>query len=363
MQADLLHDLGAFWDAYEDHMATLYTFWNVENLLTESLIDALRDGGFSQEIADGLPTFIRPSERNWFSYEQSNLAVLQERFGDNQSEVVKRAAQDHVNTFGFLLAPFNVGNLPTANEALKRMASLKVSPTRIVDSPSMNNFPTDVQALGHLERQLSFWKTERLDAFALGDAIARPLYEDLAQYLQMPLYLVFSMTREEIERAIEGARPPLHVLETRNSGYCLALIDNSIDFYEPTHTDPISSSEHTVAASGQVLTGSSASPGQVRGRVHIVQPREVPEFSDDEIIVTRMPRPEMGAALDIALAYVTDEGGMLSHAAIVSREKGKPCVVGLGNATELLRQGMFIDVDGTAGTVTVADASFLESRE
>jgi len=102
----------------------------------------------------------------------------------------------------------------------------------------------------------------------------------------------------------------------------------------------------------------STSPGVIRGKVRIVTiGEENPTLSSDEIIVTNMTRPELGAALDVALAYVTDEGGRLCHAAIVSREKKKPCVVGLGNVTKVLRQGMLIEVDGSAGTVTVVDAN------
>jgi pyruvate,water dikinase len=52
-----------------------------------------------------------------------------------------------------------------------------------------------------------------------------------------------------------------------------------------------------------------------------------------------------------AVAIVTDQGGILSHAAIIARELGKPCIVGTGNATKELKNGQLVTVNATNGTV------------
>jgi pyruvate,water dikinase len=54
-----------------------------------------------------------------------------------------------------------------------------------------------------------------------------------------------------------------------------------------------------------------------------------------------------------AVAIVTDQGGILSHAAIVARELKKPCIVGTGNATTLLKNGQIVAVNADSGTVEV----------
>jgi pyruvate,water dikinase len=164
------------------------------------------------------------------------------------------------------------------------------------------------------------------------------------------------MTRSELTQAlVDKCSVSTETLKMRYEKYCIALIDGNIQFYQPT--DVVDESEIKRAENGEVLYGMSTSPGVARGRVRILTiGEENPILASDEIIVTNMTRPELGAALDIALAYVTDEGGRLCHAAIVSREKKKPCVVGLGNVTKVLRQGMIIEVDGSAGTVIVVDS-------
>ena len=135
------------------------------------------------------------------------------------------------------------------------------------------------------------------------------------------------------------------------------MIDDTIGFYQPPNFD--AQKEFNIAKNGDVFYGFPTSPGVARGKARILSLTEGnPVVVADEIIITSMTRPELGAALDVALAYVTDEGGRLCHAAIVSREKKKPCVTGLGDVTKVLRSGMLIEVDGTAGTVTVLDGSY-----
>ncbi len=107
------------------------------------------------------------------------------------------------------------------------------------------------------------------------------------------------------------------------------------------------------AASEDVLTtGLGASPGLASGKVIIYdESMSLDVVKDGDVLVTSMTMPDMVPAMSRAAAIVTDEGGMTCHAAIISRELGTPCVVGTGNATELLSDGMVITVDGTTGTV------------
>jgi pyruvate,water dikinase len=72
-----------------------------------------------------------------------------------------------------------------------------------------------------------------------------------------------------------------------------------------------------------------------------------------DILITRATTPSYNALLPLLSAIVTDRGGTLSHAALVAREYGIPAVVGTGNATELIRDGVRVRVDGASGTVQV----------
>ncbi|MFB6090821.1 MAG: phosphoenolpyruvate synthase [Halobellus sp.] len=106
-------------------------------------------------------------------------------------------------------------------------------------------------------------------------------------------------------------------------------------------------------SSGDVLLrGLGSSPGVASGEVRIVTKLDhLDQVGEGDIIVTEMTMPDMVPAMKRAAGIVTDEGGMTSHAAIVSRELGVPAVVGAGSATRDLEDGQLITIDGDKGTV------------
>jgi len=106
------------------------------------------------------------------------------------------------------------------------------------------------------------------------------------------------------------------------------------------------------AASKELLRGMGASPGVVVGRVRILgSPSEGAKLQAGEILVAHTTSPDWVPLMRRAAATVTDTGGMTSHAAIVSRELGVPCVVGTRGATQVLRDGDMVTVDATRGII------------
>ena len=101
-----------------------------------------------------------------------------------------------------------------------------------------------------------------------------------------------------------------------------------------------------------LLSGLGASPGVAFGPVKIIKDlNELSKISKGDVLVTIMTNPDMVVSMQKAAAIVTDEGGVTSHAAIVSREMGIPAVVGTENATTNLYDGQIITVDGNNGKV------------
>jgi pyruvate,water dikinase len=110
--------------------------------------------------------------------------------------------------------------------------------------------------------------------------------------------------------------------------------------------------EAPLPAGEELLRGLGASPGIASGAVRVLRsPDEADAFVAGEIVVAPMTNPDWVPVLRKAAALVTDGGGMTCHAAIVSRELGVPCVVGTRRATELLRTGEVVTVDGKKGVV------------
>jgi pyruvate,water dikinase len=113
-----------------------------------------------------------------------------------------------------------------------------------------------------------------------------------------------------------------------------------------------------------LLKGLGASPGVASGPVRIVTKLDqLDKVGEGDIIITEMTTPDMVPAMKRAAGIITDEGGMTSHAAIVSRELGVPAVVGSGGATSQLSDGQVITIDGEKGTVREGSTDEAEEQE
>ncbi len=101
-----------------------------------------------------------------------------------------------------------------------------------------------------------------------------------------------------------------------------------------------------------LLSGLGASPGVASGTVKIVHKmEELSKIKKGDVLVTKMTNPDMVVTMQKSAAIVTDEGGITSHASIVSREMGIPAVVGTNEATTKLKDGEIVTVDGNSGRV------------
>ena len=91
----------------------------------------------------------------------------------------------------------------------------------------------------------------------------------------------------------------------------------------------------------------------IKGIARIVSDPSKEKFHKNEILVTSMTRVEFVPVMRNAKAIITDEGGITSHAAIVSRELSIPCIVGTKHATHTLKNGMTVEMDMNTGTIRV----------
>ena len=139
--------------------------------------------------------------------------------------------------------------------------------------------------------------------------------------------------RREEQRRLAGVVPP-----TVFSGR-----------WEPSVTSP------PALAGGDALRGVGVCGGRVRGRVRIVRPETIDDLQPGEILVAEVTDVGYTAAFCYAAAVVTELGGPMSHAAVVAREFGFPCVVDVQGATRSLPSGALVEVDGTTGEIHVLE--------
>ncbi len=152
---------------------------------------------------------------------------------------------------------------------------------------------------------------------------------------------------QDIEFAVEDER--VYVVQSRP----ITTLNNKV--------------EKTEISARPILEGLGASPGIGIGYVKIIKTMEdLVKIRKGDVLVTKMTDPDMVVSMQKSVAIVTDEGGLTAHAAIVSREMGIPAIVGTGNATSILKDGMKITVDGSSGRVyegEVAESKKIEIKQ
>jgi pyruvate, water dikinase len=113
---------------------------------------------------------------------------------------------------------------------------------------------------------------------------------------------------------------------------------------------------------GSALAGVGASAGVVEGRAVVVDEPADAEIDDGDILIAHTTDPSWVSLMFLASGLVVDIGGMMSHAAVVARELGIPCVMNTGRGTTALHTGDVIRIDGAAGTVEILQRIGVTSR-
>ena len=109
-------------------------------------------------------------------------------------------------------------------------------------------------------------------------------------------------------------------------------------------------------SSGDVLSGVPGSPGITQGRARIVlDPSNPPDLQPGDIMVAPITDPAWTPLFLAVEAVIVNVGAQISHAVIVSRELGIPCVVSVNEATKLIDDGTTLKIDGTTGEVTILE--------
>lgn len=111
----------------------------------------------------------------------------------------------------------------------------------------------------------------------------------------------------------------------------------------------------TILTAGETLHGLGVSGGRVRGRVRVVRPETIEELEPGEVLVAEVTDVGYTAAFSYAAGVVTELGGPMSHAAVVAREFGVPCVVDVHRATRRLPPAALVEVDGGTGEIRVLE--------
>jgi len=168
---------------------------------------------------------------------------------------------------------------------------------------------------------------------------------------------IFYLEVDEIAEIIESKKSsftPSTIIGQRKKEYKkFESVDLEDVFY--TYGYDIKSKFTKKEKSGKQLLGQGCSPGIVKGKVRILDQFSPAKKEDYEIIVTKHTDPGWTPLFGLCKGIIVEHGGLLSHAAIISRELGLPCIIGLKDATKKFKDGQTITINGYTGEVKIHD--------
>jgi len=188
-------------------------------------------------------------------------------------------------------------------------------------------------------RELVHLRTYRTDVFYEFLFLARPILKEIGKKYRIPYG---QLKYYNIASLISG-RPVKAPKKFTALGY-----QNKLSFLKSglLRTKKISKTTE--------IKGAIAQMGIVKGRAKVViNLKDLAKVKKGDILVTYMTSPNFLAVMKLAGAFVTDEGGLTCHAAIIARELKKPCIIGTKNATQIIKDGDLVEVDANQGVVKI----------
>lgn len=372
-------------DGYRKMMPWFYIPWYISeyNMLSERVRDGLskhkRDIEKIIDLTDALLTLIFPVKKAAFQNEQRaffEIVTIAEKDCDfEKSDEFKKKARQYLRyfawmkTFFFLpIDPLSEAELVAkVRDALKtdsgkdfRNQQAKLKRNAEKARKLLLVVSNDLCLVRDISwaRELGWVLTTGVDAATRGGSRLPDILGAIAPRVGLTKEEMPNLTSDEITSALQGRRIDKKELVKRNTGYILAHIAGRTLFTSGQEGKNLSKrldNETNKAEKGVTeFGGQSASRGRVKGMVRITPtPEDSYSLREGEILVCSMTDPNYVPAMKRAAAIVTVEGGLLSHAAIMSREFGKPCIVGTKIAMKVLKDGDLVEVDANKGIVKI----------
>lgn len=183
------------------------------------------------------------------------------------------------------------------------------------------------------------------------------LFEEFAKEWNVKYEEVGYLTLDEIENAIEKKSNPKEIIARRKENPCIVTCldkELKITVFDKNIPEKYTQILAEIENRGkkEIIKGLVAFKGIIKGKVKIVRSyHDIKNVEIGDILVANTTHPTYLPAMQKAAAFVTNEGGIISHAAIVAREMKKPCIVGTKNATKILKDGDIVEVDAEKGMV------------
>jgi len=313
-------DFIAYSNAYEEYMAALVTVWPVENLVSEKvkkLLNKKMSDSKTQELMNHLniPLWIaaRYGEKKFYTVADAKKRKLKVK----KAEYIRQCQE----------------NKKLTKDSIKKAESVLAKK----DQPIID-----------LMQYIVYYRTQRTDIMNRSQYHFIKGFNKLAKSCSLTYKELLYCTKEEILNSM----PSKKIIEQRLKKYAIILEDGNVSCVTGNEYNKVNKFIRKEINQRSKVNGVIASKGKIRGRAKIIfRSKEFSKMKKGDILITNMTTPQMVGIMQKAAAFVTDEGGITCHAAIISREMNKPCIMKTKIATQVFKDGDLLEVDANKGVV------------
>ncbi|MFH1713023.1 MAG: PEP-utilizing enzyme [Candidatus Jacksonbacteria bacterium] len=215
----------------------------------------------------------------------------------------------------------------------------------------------DLSKLIRQARLHSYLRNRRVEAFFLADYGASFMYNEIARRAKFNPDWIMEITMPEMYGALKGkSLPAKREMQRRFKNYAMVVREAKTKFIvNRKEIKKLEKKYFVVSKKTKELKGRMACLGGViTGRAKVcLDKNQINKVKKGDILITQFTTPDFVPAMERAAAIVADQGGLSSHAAIVSRELGVPCVIDTKNATRLIKDNDLIEIDARQGIIKI----------
>ena len=337
---DLSKRYEQFQDSFVHYFGHLWITFIVNELISDKITSSVNNLNLSKEEQHDLLVYatqpIKPASIMLLAHEAKKKSI-------------KQLTKDFC-----WITTLNIYDDPATEEDIKNRISYKEE-----SSVKKPNIPKELKLLIEASRDNSYIKDRRDDYRRMGTYYAIPLYEEIGKRLKLTRKELAFLTPDEIiDGLLNNTSLKSKTKIRQENGFMMWWNSNKLTFEDDINKiNDIKKQLGLIPAIEKEVNefkGIIGCKGRITGKVKIVTTaKELNKVQKGDIMVSVTTNPDYLPGMERASAFITDEGGMTCHAAIIAREMKKPCIVGTKIATHVLKEGDEVEINASHGVIRV----------
>lgn len=330
-------DILTFIKEYEAYMPALILAWAVEDKIIEKLSSKL-----AKDLVDKINS---PLQNNFYKQEEYDLVQTKDLKSHVEEYAWINSRYGQINPYTVEQAQFKLKNINKEKylQTYKQEKEvIKQAIQKAKDLLGSEDYLVDILQF------IVYYRTQRTDIMNKAGYLVAPILKSLAKEKNLTYEQILYCTKEEIL----GKLPDVETIRQRTTKHTAVMYKGEIKILINQAADEVDQLLQDNVLDIKELKGAIACQGLVRGKAKLILNRnDFKKIETGDILVTFMTTPEMMIIMKRASAFVTDEGGITCHAAIIARELKKPCIIGTKIGTQLIKDNDLLEVDANQGII------------